>query len=772
MLGPLVVTTAEGPLALRGDVRRALLLRLLLNANRQISVNQLIADLWGDTPTPAGVSTLSSHIGLLRLHLGAERIKNHRGSYSLVLLEGELDADQFLTLVTDARTCARRGADTQAEACLRQAFALWRDVPYSEVAGAPWLEVERVRLAELFFEAEELQLEMAAVSGADASVVAQAKAAVTAHPEREVRWAIAMLALAQRGRHADALRIFQDLRAALAADGGLEPSPSLVSLEAAIAAHAPVLEAWRSLPLSSFAPSGAERSNSAGLPQTLLGTHTLLAGLDEDLLAEHERVARQALEAGDPVLAEGRFQRALAHLERNGSYDVRRRCDLLIGLGIAQRTSGDARYRDAIIQAGRLADDAGLPDLVIEAALASSIGLFSAVGHVDTERLALIDRALLLVADDDVAGRIRLLATKCSEIVYSAPLRARVSLAASVIDQARTLGQPDLLLFTLNSCSEALRHPTTLAERLTNTAAALALADGTDDPVATYWAHNFRWRTLMEDGQVAAARALMAPMAAAAEATKLPLARWLVSCSEAFWDLLDGRVDEGLERAQAAYKVGVELDRPDAILYFGDALDNALWQQGRQAEMIPALIDLTESRSSTGLIDIKVMRAQASSGQTAAAWDGLEVQIANDFAFAPDDFLSLVGLVELADAAITVGHSEAAQALFPTLLPFADQTSFSGTSCDGPIHLYLGGLARILEHYDVALAHLNAALRAEATTCSTYLCARTLAERGWTSALCGDDASAQVDLDQALAVARDGGCAGLVAALELSRTPR
>ena len=55
VLGPLEVRGDDGPLPLGGAKQRALLALLLLNANRVVSRERLIDELWGEEPPETAV---------------------------------------------------------------------------------------------------------------------------------------------------------------------------------------------------------------------------------------------------------------------------------------------------------------------------------------------------------------------------------------------------------------------------------------------------------------------------------------------------------------------------------------------------------------------------------------------------------------------------------------------------------------------------------------------------------------------------------------------
>ena len=72
ILGPLEVHDGVKPLQLSGEKQRALLAILLLRANQVVSSEQLIDDLWGETPPSSGAKALQVRVSQLRKALGGD----------------------------------------------------------------------------------------------------------------------------------------------------------------------------------------------------------------------------------------------------------------------------------------------------------------------------------------------------------------------------------------------------------------------------------------------------------------------------------------------------------------------------------------------------------------------------------------------------------------------------------------------------------------------------------------------------------------------------
>ena len=69
--------------------------------------------------------------------------------------------------------------------------------------------------------------------------------------------------------------------------------------------------------------------------------------------------------------------------------------DLAIGLGTAQRQTGDPPFRETLLDAARRAADLGDTKRLVAAALANNRGFFSAVGAVDTEKVEVLGKLAL-----------------------------------------------------------------------------------------------------------------------------------------------------------------------------------------------------------------------------------------------------------------------------------------------------------------------------------------------------------------------------------------
>ena len=148
--------------------------------------------------------------------------------------------------------------------------------------------------------------------------------------------------------------------------------------------------------------------------------------------------------------------------------------DLAIGIGTAQRQSGDAAFRDTLLDAARRAADLGDTDRLVAAALANNRGMFSNAATVDTDRVAILELALDRLPTDD-PSRALVLSTLCAELTYGSSLERRQALADEALAIARSTGDDATIVRVLNHISFPLSMPHLLDQSLARSAEALEM---------------------------------------------------------------------------------------------------------------------------------------------------------------------------------------------------------------------------------------------------------------------------------------------------------
>lgn len=245
ILGPLEVRNGRQLVTIGPPKQRALLVALLLNANRVVSADQLLDYLWGDSQPANGVKALRFHVSRLRASLReasdelAALLVTQSPGYRLDVHLSRIDAHRFDEAVRKARSLVEV-APAEASARLVEALAEWRgpalaDVAFEEFAQSEIRRLEEARLAALV---DRIDADLA--SGAGSDIVGEVESLVAEHPTNEQLWAHLMLALHRAGRTQEALDAFQRARTRLVA-AGLSPSEPIRVLESRIVADDPSL---------------------------------------------------------------------------------------------------------------------------------------------------------------------------------------------------------------------------------------------------------------------------------------------------------------------------------------------------------------------------------------------------------------------------------------------------------------------------------------------------------------------------------------------------
>ena len=82
---------------------------LLLYRNQVVSNDQLVDALWGEHPPPSAATTVRVYVSNLRKALGGEVLLTRAGGYVVSLGAGQVDADRFEALTSDARVALGEG---------------------------------------------------------------------------------------------------------------------------------------------------------------------------------------------------------------------------------------------------------------------------------------------------------------------------------------------------------------------------------------------------------------------------------------------------------------------------------------------------------------------------------------------------------------------------------------------------------------------------------------------------------------------------------------
>jgi DNA-binding SARP family transcriptional activator len=330
LLGPLEVVHRGEALRTGGQRKRALLARLLLDANRTVSVDALLDALWGERIPSTAVKMVHIYVSQLRKVLPDGALETRAPGYRLEVAPEAVDLLRFERLCRQGREALAGGdAETAAER-LAAACALWRGPALGEFSE-PFAASEAPRLEELRLAAVEDRVEAELALGDHRGVVGELRALVAAHPLRERPRHQLMLALYREGRHAEALEAFQEFRAVLTDELGIDPSAGLFELQYRILNQDPQLDHGSPEP---------PEPQPVRVPATPVGGGFVgrlpeLARLQEALEAAAAGRGTTALISGPAGIGKTRLTGELAHRARTrGATVLTGRCIDLVGASL------------------------------------------------------------------------------------------------------------------------------------------------------------------------------------------------------------------------------------------------------------------------------------------------------------------------------------------------------------------------------------------------------------------------------------------------------
>ncbi|WP_231509794.1 BTAD domain-containing putative transcriptional regulator [Streptosporangium roseum] len=233
LLGPFEVRNRDGAvLEVPGIRLRALLAALALEPGRIVTRARLVDWIWGQRPPSDEVNALQALVSRLRRVLPDGVIEAESGGYRLAVAPDAVDVCRFEHLAGQARA-----ADLAARAdLLRSALALWRGTAMADIAlrDSDAFDAAVTRLDELYVAALGDRVDADIRLGRGSELVSELTELVATYPLREGFVAALMRALAEEGRGAEALTVYQRTRERLAEELGTDPSAELSALHTAL----------------------------------------------------------------------------------------------------------------------------------------------------------------------------------------------------------------------------------------------------------------------------------------------------------------------------------------------------------------------------------------------------------------------------------------------------------------------------------------------------------------------------------------------------------
>jgi DNA-binding SARP family transcriptional activator len=439
------------------------------------------------------------------------------------------------------------------------------------------------------------------------------------------------------------------------------------------------------------------------------------------------------------------------------------RCELLIGLGQAQRQAGDAGFRDTLLAAALLAKRLEDSDQLVRATLANTRGFTSATGEIDTERVEMLRTALQHIDSTDSPERARLLAAQAVELAFCGERDTPRRLSDEALAMARRGADDVALTQVLTTRFFAIWTPDTLAARLAESAENVRVCERLGDPLAQSQALHWRAAACLEACDMADATQCIKRAGELSDRLREPTVMWLTAWDHASLALAVGHLDRGEQLALRALELGQLSGQPDALPVFAAQLTNLRFDQGRLGELVPLIEQvLTDHPGITGFRAVLAL-ARCEEQEHTLARQAMALDASCGFAEVAYDVTWLSVTCIYAHVAARLGELDAARTLYAILEPWHDQVAMSVVAWGSVAH-YLGMLATVLEDFSAAGNHLEHAAQVHEQMGTPVWAAQTnlaMARMLAARRRRGDKVRSKHLAERALRAARDLGCGAI-----------
>ena len=231
ILGPLRIRKDGRPVSAGPWKQQIVLALLLCRPNLPVPLESMMEALWPDRQPRTARKNIQVYVSALRQLLGpagtGERITHEAGGYVLHIDVDELDSLRFGCQARLGRDCMAVGQAAEVARRFATALDLWRGPVLAGMADVAPVEEAADRLTRQHLAVFEDWAEAEVTAGGAPRVVERIAEVVAQHPFRERLHMIQMTALAQAGRRAEALAVYDELRQSLSRELGISPSEAV-----------------------------------------------------------------------------------------------------------------------------------------------------------------------------------------------------------------------------------------------------------------------------------------------------------------------------------------------------------------------------------------------------------------------------------------------------------------------------------------------------------------------------------------------------------------
>jgi eukaryotic-like serine/threonine-protein kinase len=407
------------------------------------------------------------------------------------------------------------------------------------------------------------------------------------------------------------------------------------------------------------------------------------------------------------------FETALEALDLAGPAEERGRCDLLLALGESRSRAGDtAKAKKAFLEAAAIARRLNLGHELARAAAAYGGRIVWSRAGADERLVPLLEEGLAAVAEGDVELRARLLARLAGALRDEHSRERREKLSGEAVELARRTGNPPALAYALVGRAHAIVAPDTVAVCLALGTELCEVAAQNGDMERVVAGHVLRTMVQLMLGDVQGAEADLAVASRIADELRQPAQLWEVCGVRAMLAVASGRLTEAEALIPQALALGERAIPDGAIPHHRLQLYALRDFRGAGLDDIePELRDLVTTYPARPVFRCALAHCHARVGRIVEAEQELADLARDDCSALPFDQEWLFGMSLLAETAALAGDVGSAADLYVRLGPWAAlNTVDQAEGCRGSTARYLGLLASLLERFDEAERHFEAAL--------------------------------------------------------------
>ena len=230
---------------------------------------------------------------------------------------------------------------------------------------------------------------------------------------------------------------------------------------------------------------------------------------------------------------------------------------MLLALGEAQARQGDdARAKATFLYAADVARAAGESELLARATAGYGGRFLWSHGLTDDRLVPLLEEGISVVGTADSALRVRLLSRLAAALRHGPTRARREVLMEEAIQMARRIGDPVTIASALTAAESALHAPHTVHARLANAGEIVELATLAGDRERLFDGHEHAFWASWEVGDPDRRARELAAMTRVANELRQPAQLWMLSAAHATLALAQGRFDEAPALMRRAAEIG------------------------------------------------------------------------------------------------------------------------------------------------------------------------------------------------------------------------